>query len=564
MSLGLQHALAMDAEELLADHEEEQRKIEEQKRAAARRRASAPASALQPLDKTEHSEPKKESTDAPTTILPTTMRASKLDPHTSFQKRPRVDPDSDFSFGMTPATEDTVAQNTIAHRKSPSEGQNTMVRPKAMAAVYGKSRGRAPLPGDLGPGDPRRNLPGDLGPNDPRRGDIHSKSQSPSGRVPYRSTDKARRRRASEAALLQPEKSRGGSSNEKDDGRLTKDMDEGAVDSSEDEPDSDTSDRGSRGRNRGRQSARVGNAPDGPFDSEESDGDRGRSLRYGEPCDRSAFPKDVLMLPSGKSGSPRPPQSPNILVTPPNSDSYYHPRRSTVHPHSAYDHAGSAASSPRNSDDEEHREDVRRAQRLALTISPIHSTPSAHRVIRQVIRGDYAYFQHEAEEGRRRQRVYLVATDLSPEAEYALEWTIGTILRDGDTLLALYAVDEEGGTGASDGVEIGHGADVFKDSASIVGSLTAERVAQSPGPGSLGSLPRDASAARATAESGGATKAERERRQAASDISDRCVKLLRKTRLQIRVVVEIFHCKSPRHMITEVVSLAGLHISVMQ
>jgi hypothetical protein len=39
------------------------------------------------------------------------------------------------------------------------------------------------------------------------------------------------------------------------------------------------------------------------------------------------------------------------------------------------------------------------------------------------------------------------------------------------------------------------------------------------------------------------------------EVSDRCVKLLRKTRLQARVVVEVFHCKSPKHMITEVVRL---------
>lgn len=214
------------------------------------------------------------------------------------------------------------------------------------------------------------------------------------------------------------------------------------------------------------------------------------------------------------------------------------------------------AASPARSDDEEHLSELRRAQRLSLTVSQLHSTPSAHRVIRQIIRGDYASFQREGEEGRRRQRMYLVATDLSPEAEYALEWTIGTVLRDGDTLFAVYAVDEEGGTGSSEGVEIGHGADVVKDTASIVGALSAERIPGSPA--RRGVLPRDSSAMRlpgaGAAEREGMSKAERERYRAAEEVSDRCVKLLRKTRLQIRVVVEVFHCKSPRHMITEVVS----------
>jgi len=48
-------------------------------------------------------------------------------------------------------------------------------------------------------------------------------------------------------------------------------------------------------------------------------------------------------------------------------------------------------------------------------------------------------------------------------------------------------------------------------------------------------------------------KAEKDRYQACVEVSDRCVKLLRKTRLQVRAVVEVFHCKSPKHMITEVI-----------
>lgn len=37
----------------------------------------------------------------------------------------------------------------------------------------------------------------------------------------------------------------------------------------------------------------------------------------------------------------------------------------------------------------------------------------------------------------RRPRKYVVATDLSPESNYALEWGIGTVLRDGDEMYAL-------------------------------------------------------------------------------------------------------------------------------
>ena len=420
---------------------------------------------------------------------------------------------------------ETVIAPTTRRSKRPS---GTGSKARAMASVYGKAKFN--LPGDLGANDPRKkSLPGDLGPNDPRRkSDGASKSQSPSSRIPHPKDEPSTKpRRASDGALLRKAR-------EDDEGgvRLNKDY-EDAVGSSEDdyEGDTDASTDGRRGRDRGRGNARVGKAVGVNSDSEDSDINRGRSQK------------------SVHGSSPLSPD-PTITVTPPISDR----RKTDVHPHSSYDHPFSTTSTPRHSDDEEHWSDLRRAQRLSLTISPVHSTPSAHRVIRQIIRGDYGYFQREAEEGRRRQRVYLVATDLSPEAEYALEWTIGTVLRDGDTLLALYAVGEEGGTGVGEGIEIGHGADVVKDTASIVGSLPAERVAQSPGPNPLGKLQREGSTARGPDEKGGMGRAERERYQAAENISDRCVKLLRKTRLQIRVVVEVFHCKSPRHMITEVVS----------
>ena len=124
--------------------------------------------------------------------------------------------------------------------------------------------------------------------------------------------------------------------------------------------------------------------------------------------------------------------------------------------------------------------------------------------------------------------------------------------------VAVYAVDEEsvpGGTGEG-GVEIGKGADMVKDTASIIRGLNAAQV-PSPGPSPLArSGPLAAAPAVADSRSrsrGVYSAAESERRKALEDITTRCVRLLRKTRLQVRVVVEVFHCKSPRHMITEVI-----------
>lgn len=427
-------------------------------------------------------------------------------------------------------------------KSTPAARRPSQSNINAIASVYGNSKTR--LPGDLGRGDPRRSsaLPGDLGPNDPRRrpstADASTNSSAP--RYSARSLSPAagshsfnaatagpKMRRLSDAATRPPRKE----SDMTPDGgvRLPKDFDNESGSSDDDyEADNDASD------GRGRIRTRVGNAVDLRDDSDDSD--------ESEPARPTTIP------PEDEHAA----QDPTITVTPPTTATdTSHLRRSGVHPSTAFDFNASNNSTPVHSDDEENLDDLRRAQRLSLTISPIHSTPSAHRVIRQVIRGDYGFFQREAEEGRRRQRVYLVATDLSSEAEYALEWTIGTVLRDGDTLLAVYAVNEEAGSsGASEGVEIGHGADVVKDTASIVGSLAAQNV-------SPGGLPRDSSTARlAYGEKEGMSRAERERFRAAEDISQRCVKLLRKTRLQVRVVVEVFHCKSPRHMITEVVSHA--------
>ncbi|GAB7350466.1 hypothetical protein MBLNU459_g1065t1 [Dothideomycetes sp. NU459] len=420
----------------------------------------------------------------------------------------------------------------------------------AMSSVYSGAKIR--LPGDLGRGDPRRSsgLPGDLGPNDPRRrpATADASTKGSGARFSARSLSPAtgshslsagaagpKMRRLSDAATRAP---RNDNDITADGGvRLPKDFDNDSGSSDDDyEADNDASD------GRGRQRTRIGNAVGLREDSEDSeDNERATSTAAAAAAEAKAAAA----------------QDPTITVTPPTAD-MSHSRKSDVHPSTAFDFAASNTSTPVHSDDEENLDDLRRAQRLSLTVSPIHSTPSAHRVIRQVIRGDYGFFQREAEEGRRRQRVYLVATDLSSEAEYALEWTIGTVLRDGDTLLAVYAVNEEAGSGGgSEGVEIGHGADVVKDTASIVGSLAAQPV-------SPGVLPRDSSTARlAYGEREGMSKAEKERFRAAEAISQRCVKLLRKTRLQVRVVVEVFHCKSPRHMITEVIDFLSPTLTIL-
>ncbi|OCK81199.1 hypothetical protein K432DRAFT_392392 [Lepidopterella palustris CBS 459.81] len=243
---------------------------------------------------------------------------------------------------------------------------------------------------------------------------------------------------------------------------------------------------------------------------------------------------------------------PTVTVTGPNGEKMT-TKKTGVHPHTNFDQGGSGFSTPMSSDTEADISEIKKAQQMALSVSPIHSSPEAHRCVRQIIRGNWRQFQADAEKGLRRQRVYLVATDISEEAAYALEWTIGTVLRDGDTLLAVYAVDEETGTGAETaGVAIGEGAAAQQETAFLMNTLSTQPTVSADGH-NRGPSPLHNSLSVSEPDFITMEKAEKERWQAAIEVSDRCVKLLRRTRLQVRVVVEVFHCKSPKHMITEVI-----------
>ena len=230
-------------------------------------------------------------------------------------------------------------------------------------------------------------------------------------------------------------------------------------------------------------------------------------------------------------------------------------KRFIVRPNTNYDRNVSRGRSPNTSDSEE-LNDIRRAQRLNINSSPIdNSIP--HRHIQTIIRGDFAQMQREAEEGTRRLRTYLVATDLSEEAAYALEWTIGTVLRDGDSLLAVYAVDEEVGTGKTgDSLPIGDGAKAMQDATAMMDKMT---VASQKGPlmltkATLRAGSRKSSAALSTdSASRSRSNAEQERAHAIETLSETCLRFLRKTKLQVRVAIEVIHCKSPKYMVTEAV-----------
>jgi hypothetical protein len=235
--------------------------------------------------------------------------------------------------------------------------------------------------------------------------------------------------------------------------------------------------------------------------------------------------------------------------------------KSVIHPQTSFDiptpHSQSAAGTPYGSEDEAEKEDVHRAQQLSIFMSTIDNRVP-NRSIRTIVRENFASMQEEADGGRRRQRKYLVALDLSDESVYALEWTIGAVLRNGDTLYAIYAMHEDTNTSS---VQVGEGAKAIKDANAVVGTQTKE-ASQGHNAASrtiLGRLGPGTASKSSSTDSRASPVAEAERVRAAESISKTCIHLLRKTLLQVRIAVEVIHCKSPKHMVTEAVSSIALY-----
>ncbi|TFB06923.1 hypothetical protein CCMA1212_000680 [Trichoderma ghanense] len=241
-----------------------------------------------------------------------------------------------------------------------------------------------------------------------------------------------------------------------------------------------------------------------------------------------------------------------------------------VHPVTSYDQGlASATPSVMDSDEEAEMDDIKRAQNLSFTMTNVLETPEAHRAIRIIYRGDYTRIVQAAEEENHRLRKYLVATDLSDESTHALEWAIGTVLRDGDTLVAIYCIDEETGIAAAEGSQVPDEPKAIKEQAAAINLMTNTKLV--PAQANLVSEFKRTSAFYLRSESNAGTptgspaplyrgdrfKAEQERSRAVQQITDKVLRLLRKTRLQVRVIVEVLHCKNPRHLVTEVIDLVN-------
>jgi len=257
---------------------------------------------------------------------------------------------------------------------------------------------------------------------------------------------------------------------------------------------------------------------------------------------------------------------PEITVT--NTSGDKGKAKATVHPATSFEYPSRSGShTPLDSEEEAEVSDIRRAQKLSFSLTPIMSHSECHRAIRIIYRGEYSNILQDAEDNHRRLRKYLVATDMSDESTHALEWAIGTVLRDGDTLVAIYCVDEETGIVSGDNQLVPDDPKAMREQAVALNAVASGKappaatsslftVQHQPGPlaramnlGHASSSPAPPSSDRG--------KAEEERFRAVADITDRVTRLLRKTRLQVRVIVEVLHCKNPKHLITEVIDLVN-------
>ncbi|KAI0378922.1 hypothetical protein F5Y04DRAFT_283292 [Hypomontagnella monticulosa] len=261
---------------------------------------------------------------------------------------------------------------------------------------------------------------------------------------------------------------------------------------------------------------------------------------------------------------------PEITVTGPSGDKSkpHKSGKQVVQPSTSFDQEPlSGTQTPLDPDLDADVDAIRAAQKLQLSSTPILSTPDVHRSLRILYRGEFNKILREAEEEHRRLRKYLVATDLSDESTHALEWAVGTVLRDGDTLIAMYCMDEEASGSVDAGNMVPDEPKAMKEQAVAISALSKGMSAKppnrtaSPGPWSsmsphIRALDGGGSNNPSPAPSSrGKSRLQEERDRAVQDITERVSKLLRKTQLQVRVIVEVIHCKNPKHLITEVIDI---------
>ena len=151
----------------------------------------------------------------------------------------------------------------------------------------------------------------------------------------------------------------------------------------------------------------------------------------------------------------------------------------------------------------EDKADTEVASKLNETIEEgeIDSNREQSRVIQVITRGNFFNLVSK----NTKTKTFLLCTDFSPESFFALEWCLGTVLVDGSVLFVVCVLEEN-------------------DS----------------GPNGKGAAKNDA-------------QKEEIRRQLLDRLRNQILGLLRLTKLQIHIVLEVVHHPVPRHLIVEII-----------
>lgn len=207
-------------------------------------------------------------------------------------------------------------------------------------------------------------------------------------------------------------------------------------------------------------------------------------------------------------------------------------------------HPTSTVNSANNSENEIERDEIKKAQEMAVQLTDVFSDPDVNRSVRVIYRGDFTKVVSTAVEEHKTLRKYLVATDMSDHSQHALEWAVGTVLRDGDTLVVVRCLDEE----SEEGIGGLAPPPATAHRSSSISALT---------PGGVGSNGGDSGSASSAPERLDAStdKLEGERNGVVEDLTAKVSRLLRRTKLQVRVIVEVIHCRTPKHLVLEMIDL---------
>lgn len=213
--------------------------------------------------------------------------------------------------------------------------------------------------------------------------------------------------------------------------------------------------------------------------------------------------------------------------------------------------------------------ELKRAKAMELRVSPLDETIK-DRTVKMIIRGDwnaYQEFEDDEQAVRHEPRLYLLGSDLSSEATYALEWTIGTLLKDGDTILIVNAVEDEHASKTAEfeepSLEIKlESAKAAEEANATMDTLTRQTTNQQSDDKyeetkkekkKLGAVTGHGRSASRSSPS--RSKTDLDRVNAIDKLETDFLRFVRKTALQVRCMIEVIHCRSPRHLILNAVSL---------